>query len=162
MEILKISDREILIFMWSLFIFSWKMSFVIQMLANGSQKKNPRKQKGIQQALQREKKRDKYTERKRYQHILTKLEKAIVYSSLALSTSLLNRPAAFLHQKEHWRPSSPVAEVYAVPRKTFLIVQIRSQKLLGKLARNTTMKIALTPKRRRKTRSVGWGTNWVA
>ena len=104
------------------------------------------------------KKRDKYTERKRYQHLLTKLEKAIVYSSLAekaLSTSLLNRPAAFLHQKEHWRPSSPVAEVYAVPRKTFLIVQIRSQKLLGKLARNTTMKIALTPKRRRKTRSVG-------
>lgn len=99
------------------------------------------------------KKRDKYTERKRYQHLLTKSEKAIVYSSLAekaLSTCLLNQPAASLHQKEHWRPSSPVAEVYAVPRRTFLIVQIRSQKLLGKLARNTTMKIALTPKRRRK------------
>ena len=122
------------------------------------EEKSTKTERNTASVTERKKKRDKYTERKRYQHLLTKLEKAIVYSSLAekaLSTSLLNRPAAFLHQKEHWRPSSPVAEVYAVPRKTFLIVQIRSQKLLGKLARNTTMKIALTPKRRRKTRSVG-------
>ena len=46
--------------------------------------------------------RDKYAERKRYQHLLTKLEKATVYDSRAenaLSTSLLNRSTACFHQK---------------------------------------------------------------
>lgn len=55
----------------------------MQLQANGSNKKNPGEQ-GILQALQRgEKNRDKYkeknAERKRYQRLLTKLEKPFAY-----------------------------------------------------------------------------------
>ena len=55
----------------------------MQLQANGSNKKNPGEQ-GILQALQRGgKNRDKYkeknAERKRYQRLLTKLEKPFAY-----------------------------------------------------------------------------------
>ena len=78
-EKLKIRDRKILIFWQSLFIFSWKMSF---MLFNCSQmapiwKIHENNKEYLLQALQREKNRDRYrqkdAERKRYQHLLTKL-----------------------------------------------------------------------------------------
>ena len=49
-------------------------------------------------------------------------------SGKALPTNLLNRPVASVHETELSRSTSLVAEVYAAPKKTFLIAQTSNNK----------------------------------